>query len=948
MQATGRIIIGVFAFITAVSTAFSDNLTISSFSSYAGQTNILLQASGNITFTGGSLSLPDLPSAGQLVVQAGNNITVEDGSGIIAGTNWTVSMVAGTAFSGTTPSPGNDGIYLNGSAYLQAQNGDISLLATNEIVVGTGAIRTLAGGNIDVTTEYGNVNSGMSTVGYDYLTTAPYYTPDSNLGGIGTAAGGNVTINAGGDVISFPATTVAAGDPGSGAFGPEPGNVTINVGGNIYGHYVVMNGTGTINADQNIGTSPQNVALSLAKGSWSLGTPGNIYLQEARNPNGVFDNLTTIQNRRAVPTAGNHLFDYDPQASVALTAGNAVYLTGFDLPRPNGAVPLLLPPIVTINAGPGGVAMETPTATDGVTVNDVSLSDYDLTLFPSPYGNLQIMTTAGGGLSSGNAGGTAATLLMSDSAQAHWFVTNSGPQPFSSTDHGSVPPELNNPNPAIVSLSGSMENVILLASKQTQIAVAGDMSGCSFYGKNLHAGDVTSITVGGQIYNASSFNSVVLDQPPPTVPSADLPPLAPPGSLLSSWYLALALAVNPALLPTQSLSGYSPSQLLNILSGAAAFTGLNFSTMAYNPDSKALTSIGQMSSGLLAVMQSPTLTLARYDTNGYPLLDSNGHFVLDTISWTPANSANYSEINTLYTESQEAPALGVANGAYFVGGTGQFDVSANTISLGNAYGILSLGNGKLLGADYSYLTPYITSGATINVTVAGDLDMPGSAIAALGGGDVNVTSTNGAINLGSPDLAAFEDQIMNATQLGLGIYTSGSGDVNVRALGTINVDSSRIATFDGGNIFIESYTGSVNAGSGSSTFVVPVNVFSPAAVVGEPYEYVYANGIVAQTLVNPSQIPGSATVPGNITVLTPQGSIFASQGGILQDVLNGSLPSGPTITLTAGTFGPPVYIGNIFLGYFGVIGERSWPKPRAPSPDLPLALIPRLHKPTTL
>ena len=177
MQATERITLGFFALITAVSTAFSDDLTINSFSPYAGQTNILLQATGNITFTGGTLSLPDLPSAGQLVVQAGNNITMENGTGISLGANWTVTMVAGTAFSGTSPPPGNDGIYLNGSAYLQSQNGDINLYAANEVIVNSGAIRTVGGGNIDVTAQYGNVKTGTSANGFNYLKTAPCYTP---------------------------------------------------------------------------------------------------------------------------------------------------------------------------------------------------------------------------------------------------------------------------------------------------------------------------------------------------------------------------------------------------------------------------------------------------------------------------------------------------------------------------------------------------------------------------------------------------------------------------------------------------------------------------------------------------------------------------------------------------------------------------------------------------
>ncbi len=66
-------------------------------------------------------------------------------------------------------------------------------------------------------------------------------------------------------------------------------------------------------------------------------------------------------------------------------------------------------------------------------------------------------------------------------------------------------------------------------------------------------------------------------------------------------------------------------------------------------------------------------------------------------------------------------------------------------------------------------------------------------------------------------------------------------------------------------------------------------------------EQVYANGIVAETLRNPSAIPGGATVPGNITVFTPQGDINADQGGIKQEALNGTAPASPVIKLTAGT-----------------------------------------------
>ncbi len=223
--------------------------------------------------------------------------------------------------------------------------------------------------------------------------------------------------------------------------------------------------------------------------------------------------------------------------------------------------------------------------------------------------------------------------------------------------------------------------------------------------------------------------------------------------------------------------------------------------------------------------------------------------------------------------------------------------------------------------------------------------MPSSTIATLGGGNLNVTCTGiipnsvpnssgvgVSMDLGSQALLPFEAAIMNSNgQIGLGIYTSGGGNVKVTAYGTINIDSSRIATLAGGSIYIESLTGDVNAGSGG-TISIPVQSFSPYFTFPyEPVEYVYANGIVADTLAplaDGSLVPGAATFPGNITVITSQGSIYANLGGILQETLNGTLLPGPSITLEAGTpaggdwtsKATPVYVGNIELGNSGAIG----------------------------
>ncbi|MDE3068354.1 MAG: filamentous hemagglutinin N-terminal domain-containing protein [Verrucomicrobiota bacterium] len=908
-------------------------------SSLNGLSQINLEADHNIELSTAWV-LPDQSAAATLSLSAGNNIIFDNNSsgisyGISAGKNWNVSLSAGTSLpSGSTPTSGNDGIYLNGASYLQTQNGDISLDAANEVVVHGGAVRTLGGGSIEVTTQHGDVNTGQNPSGFNYRSFGTYYYATAAVGGISTVAGGNVTLNASGDVISYLPSGTDSGDAGTGAFGSQPGNVTITAGGSVSGHYVVVNGTGNITAGQDVGTASDNVALSLVTGSWTLDAQnGDIYLQEVRNPNGVFD------TQGAYGTRGNHLFDYDPQASVSLAADNGgVYLTGQSLPRPSpigggiDEVPILLPSTLTINAGAGGVTLGN-----------------DFTLFPSPDGDLAITTVSGGGFE-----GNGHTLFMSDSAQKRWIPAeiaagSGGVQPFSSEDHGSTPIELGNTTPVNISIAGNMDNVILQTSKATQINVGGNMTGCTFYGQNLQAGDETSITVAGRISNPGSFTQAPplsdglpdLLQLSQSLPAGDT--LLPAG-MADAWYLVLELAVDPAKAAAQSLLGVSQSDYANYLSADRLFPGVDPSAhLAYNPATKTLTAVGPMPADLLGDLQRQTLTMVEYGPDGQPLLDAAGHFKTATINWVSSGDA--STIASLYAASQSAPALGSAasGGGYIVGGPGTFDISADSISLGNSYGILSVGDGQLLGKDYSYLKTLLQTaqGATINVTVNEDymnqsgqtvasLNMPSSTIAALGdgglgGGDVNVISTGGDLDLGDPSLLPFESRIMSGDNLALGIYTSGhnvkttadgmttsvGGNVKVTAQGDIDINSSRIATFNGGDITIESYAGNVDAGSGG-TVAIPVNVFSPSAGLAEPFEQVYANGIVAQTLVNASQVPGSAAVPGNITVTADKGGIYASQGGILQEALNGNISAGPVITLDAAD--------NIDLGDSGVIG----------------------------
>ena len=896
-------------------------LDVTKFASTLSQIN--LQALNNITL-GTLWTLGDSLTPAQLSMTAGNNITLNDGTGIQAGRNWNLSLTAGTALpSGSVPSSGNSGIYLNGSSFIQTQNGNINLWAAHEIQVGwsgsanrvgyanngLGSITTKSGGNINVTAEYGDINTGSGLGGFVYNngSTAPFYSIDSNLGGISTASGGNVSLMAGNNITSLPATVIAASDAGSGAFGSSPGNMTISAGANVYGHYVVVNGDGVITAGQNVGgafdgSGAPAIALSLVKGGWTVNAPnGNINLEEVRNPNGVFNNTSVQINRRqSGPSPGNHYFDYDPLSYLDLNAGIGVFLSGTQagVPRPNAPVPIIYPPSMEITAGSGGV----------------KVSD-NVIFFPSASGNLQITTTGGGNLSNDPNGPTQyPTLQMSDSSSSRWVSAAT----FGTTDHGvGMPLEINNPNPVLLNISGNIQNMQIIATKPTTINVAGNLINSSFSGENLYTTDITSINVVGQIINQPAYSFVYLDQAIQNLPTMYLPIGAN-----STWQSIFNYAVIPENIPSPaSLLGTKPQNILGLLVNRSATFGIN-PGFVYDSKTLKLGFGGPMSSGLLNKLNSPLYFLVLQ--NGYPVVDNNasdhslgrtyGQYEYDQVQGLPV-----SPLQSLYNASQSTTSPNNPLLGYQVGGPGSFNVSAGSIALGNSYGILSWGVGSTsVGIRFNNLVPVTTQGATINVTSAGDLSMLTSTIATLGGGDVNVNARNGTITLGSQDLLD-----NSARSPALGIFTAGKGDVNITALKNVDINTSRVATYDGGNINIVSLQGDVNAGSGGTGFVtIPVSYVNVFGLIGYS-EVVFGSGILANTYVDPTQVTGSAIQPGNIAVTTPRGSIIASSGGILQEALNGNVSSGPSITLLAGTFpsgNSAGYSGNIDLQPSGVIG----------------------------
>ena len=225
--------------------------------------------------------------------------------------------------------------------------------------------------------------------------------------------------------------------------------------------------------------------------------------------------------------------------------------------------------------------------------------------------------------------------------------------------------------------------------------------------------------------------------------------------------------------------------------------------------------------------------------------------------------------------------------------------------------------------NYAFLAPWTPSGAAVNVNVTGDISLLSSTIASIYGGDVSV-NCGGGLYLSQGDFAL----IPAGANVCYGIFTSGDSDVSVVAGQDINVGGARIATFNGGDVFVTVRTWHRQRGEWRQ-FNSGCAGDPSRPATGQPISDSIANprpfgsGIMAISPTAPYQAAGGSGLPGNITVSTPEGDIVSTLGGIQQFALNGSVAGGPTITLNAGTpasGASPGYAGNVDLGSGGVIG----------------------------
>ena len=883
------------------------NLNVNTAFANKNFSNIKLQASGDITVAANTvwnLSTSTGKNTGLLTLQAGGNVILNAGAQILDGNLWSLALAAGYNFANNTVTPNSGSILLNGNSSIKIAAGAANLTAGKDIKVGSGSIVTTAGGGIDVHALKGNIDTGSSGQGYYFVpnasTIADAYNLSHGLGGISTMAGGSVNLTAGGNVTSvlpgnkgyfYQGNFNSSQNPdfvtaGAGAYGKQAGDVNIVAGGNVSGNYLVANGVGSIyagvlmdasgnavkdgagkytfGANGSAGTSAlaPNLALNLIKGGWNVSAAQNIFLQEVRNPNGTFN--------VAGASSVKHLFDYTPEDFVNLSAGNAVELGGFvsSLPRVDSLnVPVIYPGSLTVNAGAGGIEF----------IGDTIYNK--LILFPSPLGGL-VMNTIGGGslvsdLPSSLGSPQIFNLIISDSGNTQYKKNTS----FGINDHAATPVHLNSEQPVELNISGDMSKVLLSSSEAAQVNIVGNMNNSRFLALNLADSDVSSITVGQQaklnLESKHILNSVTDGG------------LAVGGNIynrgaFTSVDLSSVLGANA---PNLSLLGRSQESSISVATLV--------SSIYYNPATKVLTYQaipGVSIATLVQLLQS--LTVQKVDVSGHLLWLDAAQTVPATEVVSVFNSETATALKNKYDSLGPVPG---GSAGYAVGGGGRFDITANNLDLGTTPGIQSQGVGFYQNGTAFPLANYFTHGADINLNLAGNLDMYSSSIATLNGGNITINA-GGSVNAGSPDF--------NVTTTGArGIYSSSLGNVSVLAHGDVNVNGSRIAAYDGGNVTVESFNGNVSAGSGGSGFVVLtayyVDPLTRQVYVDNPT--IPGSGILATTFpARDARYPAPVRSIGNILVEAVNGNIVASKGGIVQLVLNGENDLNSTVAVLAG------------------------------------------------
>jgi filamentous hemagglutinin family protein len=725
---------------------------------------------------------------------------------------------------------GGAAVYTGGVAPANV-TGPIALDADNELMnfgAGGGSVRLTAGGNVvgtPVGMSYSASDNGNYGVNGWLLqqgnARAPaeygvdYGSFDWNVGALG---GGDVVIQAGGSVTNLSAATA---DSLSAADNNVNGVATkYGAGGGL-----------TISAGTDIGSAQ----IYVADGVGTLLAGGGLtttrsYVQGALStPAGSAIALGDSQVSAWVRTGLQVDAIYNPTYVVQANASESDFFTygadsAVNLSTTSGAATLqesgepnsTLGTLVGKTAASPEYLVAPPTLSIQALQNDIDLIGGPIL---APASNGQLSLFAGRDIS----GGANASIIMSDATVS---ALATAADPGLSTDvalrfQGVV--HASDPNPALVTAGRDIVNLNLSIPKAAEIVAGRDITDLDYAGQNISPNDDTLIAAGRDLtYTGSNASGIQLGGP---------------GSLDLLTGRNLDLGFGGGIVTVGSLVN------ANLPTSMGANVNLR---VGYG-------SGGADLGGFLSKIIVPSST---YQTQLIDYVES-----LDDTS-----GLNFAAAETAFDSLSNAQQSALIDSVFF----NELLLSGRAANSGSGVGFQQGYN----AIDALFPDSRSTSAASPS-PYAGNLTLTTSQIYTDSGGNISILVPGGDIDVG---LANPPPTVLQKPASELGIVAEGSGNVDIYALGDVNVNESRVFTLGGGNILIWSTLGSIDAGNGSKSSLSvppPTVTVSATGVVTLSFGAALAAGSGIRTIQTTPAVP-----PGNVDLDAPVGTVNAGDAGI--------------------------------------------------------------------
>ena len=726
----------------------------------------------------------------------------------------------------------------------------VGTATTGDVLFKNSALLTGFGGNLTFTAAApsGNINLIDALGNLSILKTS--------------AAGGDITLTAGHDVVSPSpdiSNSMLFGLINPNVFGgirlDGPGNLTIQAGNDFKGGvvqsiltgpgFVLTNGTANVTAGRNIGgptkgstttASDEYANLTLGKGTINLtAQTGSIYLGRIQDQ-GLTD--TVSSNKRIT---------VDPSNKVVLQADQDIFLN----PRQFGTAAVVQKASVIYPAS------FSATTTNG----SIFVGEGDVTFWPSTTGAIKF--SAGKDLIGLQKVDTTPDLNydyifigFKNVPGGHWQLVNLSEAvkdpalaPFVSTKDlqafNGIPRPPNDHGGRTVTIMTNPPNINLLQADPELFN--NKPAGRNFesnFSINKVATNVLPHETQDVVFEARSGDIKTLTLNLQSVPfrkrvtidaANDIDALTAKIGVPDGVQATVRAGRNLNMRTAGSLGASAASDLtfngigtarvvVGGLLDLATSTGINF---RFLPDPSADVNKGgfldisvggsiKMDSSRIASYNGASISIHGPGAN--QILDSNGNVVID-------NGKPVALVGTIVQDAQghsviqvNGKTLEFKNKTVILDGVPLSDtVDPVTIHLsvaeqggklltkdGQPYQVLRAEAPHNAGTTLTGFDPVLVNGKLVLVAADGTVILvPASQVA-------KVQSLPGSVAVGSN--VSFNPDIKGAP---LGITTLGGGGIDVLAKGDINVEKSRISTFQGGDINLASTNGNINAGSGS-------------------------------------------------------------------------------------------------------------------------------------